>query len=75
MQELKTFLEVFSYSHKKRPKPFDLDLDTKDCTKSSVLFVTKENQKVFTGPNLHPPLKNSYQFVYEFLKALLLPKA
>ena len=40
-----------------------------------VLFETKENQKVLTGPNSHPLLKYGNRFVYEFLKALFLPGA
>ena len=47
----------------------------RDGIKSFFLFVTKEKQKVFTGPNSHPLLKNNNHFVYEFLKALLVPEA
>ena len=39
-------------------------IDTKDGIKLSFLFVTKEKQKVFTGPNSRPRLKNGNQFVH-----------
>jgi len=46
-----------------------------DGVKLFVLFEAKENQKALTGPNSHPRLKDSIQFVHEFLKALHLPGA
>jgi len=42
---------------------------TKRREKVFVLFVAKENQKAFTGPNSHTRLTDSSLFVHEFLQS------
>jgi len=42
---------------------------TKRREKVFFLFVTKEKQKVLTGPNSHSRLKYNNRFVYEFLQS------